>query len=207
MRLGIVGAGNVGRALGTSWLKAGHRVRYGVPNPRDPKYADLGADRLGTPADAARDAEVVVLATPWDATEAAIREMGVLAGKAIIDCTNPLTMGSEGLALALGHDVSGGELVARWAEGAAVFKTLNQTGAENMAHARDFTQRPVMFVAGDDEDRKPVVLQLVDELGFEAVDAGPLRIARLLEPYGMLWIDQVLQRGAGTGFAFSRVRR
>jgi predicted dinucleotide-binding enzyme len=76
-----------------------------------------------------------------------------------------------------------------------------------MARARDFAQRPVMFVAGDDETGKPIVLGLVEELGFEAVDAGPLRLARLLEPYGMLWIDQVLKRGAGPGFAFSRVRR
>jgi predicted dinucleotide-binding enzyme len=76
-----------------------------------------------------------------------------------------------------------------------------------MARTRDFPQPPVMFVAGDDATRKPVVLGLVGELGFEAVDAGPLRIARLLEPYGMLWIDQALNRGAGRGFAFVRVRR
>jgi len=76
-----------------------------------------------------------------------------------------------------------------------------------MARARDFAQRPVMFVAGDDETGKPILLRLVDELGFEAVDAGPLRLARLLELYRMLWIDQVLKRGAGPEFAFFWVRR
>jgi predicted dinucleotide-binding enzyme len=207
MRIGIIGAGNVGRALGRAWLAGGHDVRWGVPQPSDPKYADLGGERLGPSAAAAQTAEAIVLATPWPATETAVRGLGNVAGKVLIDCTNPLAPSAEGLTLALGHTVSGGELVARWAAGAAVFKTLNQTGAENMARAREFKERPVMFVAGDDERRKPIVLGLVAELGFDAVDAGPLRIARLLEPMAMLWIDQALMRGAGADFAFARLTR
>ena len=207
MRLAIIGAGNVGRALGLAWTRAGHQVGWGVPDPASSKYADLGRDRLAAPAAAAAGAEVVVLATPWPATEAAVKSLGNLAGKTVIDCTNPLAMGPDGLGLALGHSLSGGEMVAGWAAGAAVFKTLNQTGAENMAQARAFAVRPVMFVAGDDAAKKPLVLQLVADLGFEAVDAGGLRIARLLEPYAMLWIDQALQRGAGRDFAFTRLRR
>ena len=70
-----------------------------------------------------------------------------------------------------------------------------------------FPVRPVMFVAGDDETGKPAVLRLVASLGFEAVDAGPLPIARLLEPYGMLWIDQALNRGRGRSFAFAITER
>ncbi|HZU91907.1 MAG TPA: NAD(P)-binding domain-containing protein [Stellaceae bacterium] len=211
MRIGIIGAGNVGRALGRAWLAGGHDARWGVPQPGDPKYADLGGERLGSPAAAAQAAEAIVLATPWPATESAVRSLGTVAGKILIDCTNPLVQsttgqGAEGLTLALGHTVSGGELVARWAAGAAVFKTLNQTGAENMARAREFKERPVMFVAGD-ERQKPIVLGLVAELGFDAVDAGPLDRARLLEPFGMLWIDQALMRGAGRGFAFARLTR
>lgn len=206
MRLGIIGAGNVGRALGAAWLQVGHDVRFGVPDASDAKYADL-APRVTNPVEAARTAEVIVLATPWPATQGAVRGLGDLAGKILIDCTNPLSIAADGLTLALGHDTSGGEMVACWAPGASVYKTLNQTGAENMARTRDFPQPPVMFVAGDNATRKPVVLGLVGELGFEAVDAGPLRIARLLEPYGMLWIDQALNRGAGRGFAFVRVRR
>jgi predicted dinucleotide-binding enzyme len=97
--------------------------------------------------------------------------------------------------------------VAVWAKRAAVFKTLNQTGAENMETASVYPIRPVMFVAGDDEAKKPVVLLLVASLGFEAVDAGPLRNARLLEAYGMLWIDQALYRGRGRSFAFALTDR
>jgi predicted dinucleotide-binding enzyme len=207
MRIGIIGAGNVGRALGQAWLALGHDIRWGVPQPGDPKYADLGGGRLGSPAAAAQAAEAIVLATPWGATETAVRSLGNIAGKIVIDCTNPLAQSAAGLTLALGHTVSGGERVAEWAADAAVFKTLNQTGAENMTRAREFKRRPVMFVAGDDERKKPIVLGLVTELGFDAVDAGPLRIARLLEPMAMLWIDQALARGAGTGFAFARLTR
>jgi predicted dinucleotide-binding enzyme len=207
MRIAIIGAGNVGSALGRGWSSAGEDVTYGVPNPEDPKYAFLPKERLGTPAEAARSADVIVLATPWPATEAAVKGLGDLAGKVIIDCTNPLGMGTDGLQLVLGHTTSGGEQVATWAAGASVFKTLNQIGADSMDKAALFPVRPVMFVAGDDESRKPAVLHLVTELGFAAIDAGPLRIARLLEPYGMLWIDQALNRGRGRDFAFALTER
>ena len=93
MRLGIIGAGNVGSTLGRAWLKAGEDVVFGVPNRADPKYRTLPQERLRTPAEAARNAEVVVLATPWPATETAVKSLGDLAGKILIDCTNPLGMG------------------------------------------------------------------------------------------------------------------
>jgi 8-hydroxy-5-deazaflavin:NADPH oxidoreductase len=207
MRLAMIGAGNVGSALGRAWLEAGEDLRFGVPNPADRKYAGLPRQRLFRPAEAARDAEVVVLATPWPATEAAVKGLGDLSGRTLIDCTNPLGSGEDGLELVLGHRSSGGEQVAAWAPGASVFKSFNQTGAENMAKVSLFPVRPVMLVAGDDEARKPTVLSLVAEIGFEAIDAGPLRIARLLEPFGMLWIDQALKRGQGANFAFALTRR
>ncbi|MHB1302223.1 MAG: NADPH-dependent F420 reductase [Acidiphilium sp.] len=207
MRIAIIGAGNVGRALGNGWLKRGHDVRFGVRDPADPKYRDLPADRLRTPAEAAATAEAVVLATPWQATEAAIRGLGDLSGRIVIDCTNPLEMAADGLRLAFGHDRSGGEMVAQWAVGASVFKAFNTTGAANMADLSGYGTAPAMFVAGDDADRKPAVMALARDLGFDPVDAGPLRIARLLEPLAMLWIDQAMYRGAGPDFAFALVRK
>lgn len=207
MRIAVIGAGNVGRALGGGWLKHGHEVWFGVPNPADAKYRDLPAARLATPAQAAAKAEAIVLATPWPATEAAIRGLNDLSGKIVIDCTNPLGMGPDGLGLVLGHTVSGGELVAQWAAGAAVFKAFNTTGADNMADLSGYRAAPVMFVAGDDAAKKPQVMELARDIGFEAVDAGPLRMARLLEPFAMLWIDQALKRGAGRDFAFAVLRK
>lgn len=207
MRIAIIGAGNVGSALGRGWLRAGEEVVFGVPNPTDPKYNSLPRERLHTPLEAARNTETIVLATPWQATETAVKSLGNLSGKIVIDCTNPLGMGPNGLGLVLGHNSSGGEQVAVWAPGAAVFKTLNQIGAESMDKAQLFPIRPVMFIAGDDASKKPVVVSLIAKLGFEAVDAGPLQIARLLEAYGMLWIDQALNRGRGQSFAFALIDR
>jgi predicted dinucleotide-binding enzyme len=207
MRIAIIGAGNVGSALGRAWLRGGEDVSFGVPNPADPKYRSLPAERLRSPPEVARNAEIIVLATPWPATEAAVKSLGDLSGKIIIDCTNPLGMGSYGLELVVGHTASGGEQVAFWAPAASVFKTLNQIGADNMDKAALFPVRPVMFIAGDDQTKKPVVMSLIAKLGFEPVDAGPLRIARLPEPYGMLWIDQALNRGRGPSFGFAITER
>ena len=136
-----------------------------------------------------------------------MKSLGDLSGKIIIDCTNPLGIGPDGLELVLGHTTSAGEQVASWAPRAAVFKTLNQIGADSMDKAALFPVRPIMFVAGDDPSIKPVVMSLVAKLGFEPVDAGLLRIARLLEPYGMLWIDQALNRWRGQNFGFAITNR
>jgi len=207
MRIAIIGAGNVGQAVGKAWTAAGHAVTYGVRNPADPKYAALGKGNVHTAVEAAAGAEVILLSTPWNATIETARSLGNLAGKIVIDCTNPLAMGPDGLNLAFGHTTSAGEQVAEAAPGAAVFKTLNQTGSDNMAAAKSFAPAPAMFVAGDDAAKKPVVMGLLKEIGFDAIDAGPLRNARLLEALAMLWIDQAMKRGAGRNFAFALVKR
>jgi 8-hydroxy-5-deazaflavin:NADPH oxidoreductase len=212
MKLAIIGAGDVGGTLGASWAKAGHEIFFGVTNPRSDKTQALlraigGTARAGTAAEAAAFGDVIVLATPWPATEGAIRAMGDLSGRVVLDCTNPLAMGPDGLSLEIGHGISGGEKVQGWAAGASVFKTLNSTGFKNMAEPVFNGVQSVMFVAGDDEAAKPKVMALVGDLGFEVVDAGPLRIARLLEPHAMLWIHLALNRGLGRDWAFALVRR
>jgi 8-hydroxy-5-deazaflavin:NADPH oxidoreductase len=206
MRIAVIGAGSVGATLGQAWLRHGEDVTWGLRNPADPKYSALPKDRIKPPAEATKTAEVVVIATPWSATEAAVKGLGSLAGKIVIDCTNPLGMGPDGLQLVLGFDTSAGEQVASWAPGAFVFKSLNTTGASNMAKAADYPVKPMMPVAGDDAAKKPSVMQLVAALGFEPVDAGPLKNARLLEPFGMVWIDQAMKRGRGRDFAFALVK-
>ncbi len=204
MRIAIIGAGSVGATLGRAWIERGD-VIWGLRNPADPKHAALPKDRVKAPAEAVKGAEVVVIATPWSAAEAAVKSLGSLAGKTVIDCMNPLGMGPDGLQLVLGFNTSAGEQVASWAPGAFVFKTLNTTGAGNMAEAADYRVKPVMLVAGDDAGRKRTVMELVGKLGFESVDAGPLKNARLLEPFAMVWIDQAMKRGRGRDFAFALV--
>jgi len=136
-RIAILGAGQVGGTLGRAWAEKGHSIRFGVPNPADPKYRaliDAAAGDVGVATvPAAASADIAVLATPWPATRNAIEAAGDLRGKLVIDCTNPLRMGPAGLELAVGHATSGGEQVAGWAPGAQVCKALNQVGFDIMA--------------------------------------------------------------------------
>ena len=207
MQIVIIGAGNVGAALGKGWAQCGHNIVYGVKDPDDPKYASVKADagnaRMASVAEAASLDGTIVLAVPWDAVPDVLAECGDLGGRVLIDATNPLTFNDAGLSLAIGFSTSGGEEVARLAHGAFVFKTMNQVGYKVMRDAHGYPASPVMFVAGEDADRKPIVLSLVSDLGFNAIDAGPLNRARLLEPYAMLWIDQVIKRGVTDENAFS----
>jgi 8-hydroxy-5-deazaflavin:NADPH oxidoreductase len=216
MNIGIIGAGNVGGALGKSWAKAGHKIKFGVRNPGDPKHRGLldacGPNAsAGTNAEAAVFGEVIAVATPWDATQAAISDCGKLAGKVLVDCTNPLkfTPGT-GLELAIGHTTSGGETIAQWAQGARVVKCFNTYGFENFADAsypKYGGLKPIMFLAGDDADAKHIVAQLAADIGFQPLDTGDLKIARLLEPTGMLWIHQAIVQKQGTGFTWGMLER
>ena len=210
MKIAIIGAGNVGGTLGKAWAAKGHEIVFGVRDPRAAKVQELvratgGRTRATGVREAAADAEVVVLATPWSATEDAVRAAGSLAGKLVVDATNPLTPDFSGLAL--GHTTSAAEAVARWAPGAGVVKAFNTTGAVNMANPDFGAERASMFVCGDDAAAKRTVAGLAEALGFEAVDAGPLTQARFLEPLAMLWISMAYAYGHGTGIAFKLLRR
>ena len=211
MDLAIIGTGNVGAALGGRWAaNPEHRVVYGTRDPDSEKargLAEASGERASamTPVAAAAGAEVVVLATPWGATEAVIGSLGDLGGKIVIDCTNPLSADLSGLVVGL--ESSGGEEVARWARGARVVKAFNTTGAGNMAAAGYGTTRLAMLLCGDDADAKVVVAGLAEELGFEPVDAGSLGRARQLEQLAVLWLALAYQQGMGMDFGFALLRR
>ena len=210
MRIAVIGMGSVGATLGRRWAELGHTVTFGARNPQDREAKALvarmghGASLASVP-EASSGAEVVVLATPWTANADAIASAGDLTSKIVIDVTNPLKPDLSGLAVP--SDSSGAEMVARLAPRARVYKALNQTGYENMADPVFPAGRAVMFVAGDDAAGKSVVLKLVSELGFEAVDAGDLGVARLLESLAMLWIHLMVRRKLGRKFAFALLRQ
>jgi predicted dinucleotide-binding enzyme len=201
LQVAIIGSGNVGNALAGALRRAGHTVTFGVRRPRPGEAGTV------TIAEAIDRADATILAVPFGAVADVIAAASGLAGKILIDATNPLGMGPEGLQLTLGFNTSGAESVAALAPQARVFKAFNQTGFENMSDAQVYPVRPVMFVAGDDPAGKQVVLTLVADAGFEAVDFGGLRGARLLEPLAMLWIELARKGGLGPHFTFSVQRK
>ena len=208
MRIAIIGTGNVGGALAQGLAGKGHDLVLGARRPDAPEVAALAAATgaiAALPDAAAAAADLVILALPWSGAEAAVRGLGDLSGRIVIDCMNPLGMTADGLGLTMGHTTSGGETVAGWLPGARVVKALNQVGAELMARNDHLPLRPVMFMAGDDPAAKAAVAGVLRELGFAPQDAGPLVRARLLEPFGMLWISQMLTQGAGRNWAFATV--
>ena len=206
MNIAIIGTGNVGTALGRGWARNGHTITYGTRDPEDASsregLAQTPGARLAPSAEAARTADVVVLAVPSAAVEAVLADLGDLGGRVLIDATNPIGPGITHAAA-----TSGGEQTASWAQNARVVKAFNTTGFENMLDADYGAHRPAMFFAGDDEEAKTTVAALVEALGFEPVDAGPLSRSRELEHLATLWISQALQHGQGRGFAFAVLRR
>lgn len=208
MRIAIIGAGNVGGAIARGLKGKGHAVTLGVRAPAAAGTCALAAEtgaHVEVPATAAGNAEVVVLALPWAVAEAAVASLGDLSGKTVIDCMNPLGMVNGTLGLTIGHDTSGGEIVAGWLPGAHVVKTLNQVGAEIVADKARLPHRPVMLMADNNAAAKTQAARLLDDLGFEALDAGDLAKSRLLEPFAVVWINQALMRGKGRAWAFAAV--
>jgi hypothetical protein len=200
MKISILGAGNVGNALAGGWMKAGHQVLLGVRHPE--KKTDSAAEV--SVREAAQSANVLVLAVPASAVADAIKAAGDLTGKIILDATNPLLPDLSGLDMPGG--VSGGERTAALAK-VPVVKIFNNTGYPNMIDPDYHGERVTMFYCGDDENAKKIAAELAKDLGFDPVDAGPLRQARLLESLALLWISLALKQGLGTGIAFKLMRR
>jgi 8-hydroxy-5-deazaflavin:NADPH oxidoreductase len=208
MRIAVIGAGSVGGTLGKAWSSKGHEITWGVRTPADEnsrKLADAGKGRVATVAAAAKSAEVVALTVPYDAVQDAVRAAGDLSGKVLLDCTNPLLPDLSGLKV--GHTTSAAEQVAASAPNAKVVKIFNTTGFGNMADPHYPGGALTMFYCGDDADAKKKAASLAAELGFDPVDAGPIAIARLLEPLAMLWINLAVKQGWGMDFGFRLVRR
>lgn len=188
MKIGIIGSGNVGSALGKIWGKNGHEIRFSSRNPEKLKAL---AESIGKNAsysllaEAAKFGEVIALAVPWGQAENAIKSAGSLEGKILIDCTNPLKPDYSGLAV--GGTTSAAEEVARLAPGAKVIKAFHTTFAALMqSESRMFGGiNPAGFYCGDDAAAKAVVANLIQQTGLEPLDVGPPANVRYLEPLAM----------------------
>lgn len=210
MKIAIIGTGAVGAALGEGWGRKGHEIIFGVRNTAKPEAVTL-AEKIGASLapvpEAGAAADVIALAVPWDAAQDALTALGDLGGKVLIDATNPLVFAEGALSLSQPDGISGGERVAAWARNARVVKTLNQVGAELMSAVKTMPAKPCLFLAGDDEEANEIAAGLVEDLGFEAFQAGGLIQSRSLEHFAMVWINQAVFRGLGRAWAFGVLRQ
>jgi 8-hydroxy-5-deazaflavin:NADPH oxidoreductase len=203
MKIGILGSGDVGKKLGTGFISIGHEVMLGSRDPGSDNVtgwiAANGAGASGgTFEQTARFGEVIALATLWSGTENALKLAGVknLAGKVVIDATNPLVFEeNKPPRLALGLSDSGGEQVQRWLPGARVVKCFNIVGSPHMVHPSFDGGPPDMFIAGDDEEAKKTVTAFLKQFGWSVIDIGGIEGARLLEPLCILWVVYGIRTG------------
>jgi len=209
MNIAIVGSGNIGGGLARAWRKAGHQVTFGAREPGDAELTALAREigaTTATVAESVRSADVLVLAMPFAALDSVIAATGDLAGKVVIDCTNAVKRGDSGMTLEYGHTTSSGEQVQAKLPKARVVRSFNAQGAENLANPVYGGVAASNFYCGDDGAAKETVARLIADVGFEAIDAGPLASARLLEPLMLLWIT--CSRTQGTrDLAFKLLRR
>jgi predicted dinucleotide-binding enzyme len=183
--IAVIGTGQVGSALGQRLARLGHDVVYGSRDTQRGDVRELVA-RTGVRATAAtqlesvRDADIVILALPWDAVEEVTRGLGDLAGVIVIDPTNPRITAADGLR-DYAFDDSNAERIQALVPSALVVKAFNTLGAETMLDPESAGGPVTIPLVGDDVEAKAVVAGLVESMGLVPLDVGPLRYARILE--------------------------
>ncbi len=197
----------MGGKLGTLFARAGHEVVFSYARSRQ-KLEGLaqeagGNARAGTPADAARDADALLLAVHWLRVDDVLQQAGNISGKVLVTCSLPMNAGDTALVVA--HTSSGAEEIAkkvRRTKVVSAFGTVPSEAFFGVFEARRKADRPSMACCGDDEHAKGVASTLVRDVGFEPMDAGPLRIARYLEPFALLVAQLAYESGDGPELAY-----
>ena len=198
MRVGILGSGLMGGKLGTIFARAGHEVvfSYARSNEKLKRLARAVPNaRAGTPAEAAAEADALLLAVHWSRMDDVLQQAGNLAGKVIVTCSLPMNEGNTDLVVA--HATSGAEKLAKRLPEARVVCAFNTVPSEvlfSVYEAKRRTSRPSLVYCGDDESSKNVAAQLSRDAGFDPVDAVPLWIARYTEPFALL-VGQLAYEG------------
>jgi predicted dinucleotide-binding enzyme len=199
MRIGILGSGLMGGKLGTIFARAGHEVVFSYarsPKKLEGLARDAGGNaRAGTPGEAAREADALLLAVHWSRMDDVLAQAGDLSGKVIVSCSLP--MNADDTELAVAHTTSGAEELAKRVPEARVVCAFNTVPSEvlfGVFEARGKGTGPSLVYCGDDSGSKEVAAELIREVGFDPVDAGPLRIARYTEPFALL-IAQLAYEG------------
>jgi len=201
MRIGILGSGLMGGKLGTIFARAGHEVIFSYARS-EAKLKKLareakGNARAGTPEEAARDADAVLLAVHWSRVDDVLKQAGGLSGKVIVTCSLP--MNAEDTDLVIAHTSSGAEELSKKVRRAHVVSAFGTVPSEVLFpvfETKRKAKKPSLLYCGDDEGAKEVTAGLIRDVGFDPEDAGPLRIARYMEPFTLL-IAQLAYEGDG----------
>jgi len=208
MRIGILGSGLMGGKLGTLFARAGHQVvfSYARSEAKLKRLARKAGARAsaGTPGEAAQEADALLLAVHWSRVDDVLAQAGDLSGKLVLTCSLP--MNADDSALAIGHTSSGAEELARKLPGARVVAAFNTVPSEvlfDVYAARRKAIRPSLAYCGDDRRGKTTAARLIRDVGFEPMDAGPLRIARYTEPFGLLVAQLAYERKGGPRIAYT----
>jgi len=208
MKIGIIGAGDVGGTLGMRWRQKGHEIMFGIRNRQSQnvqKLIELDKNlEFGEIRETVAFGDVIVFAVPWDSVEETIRIAGNLTDKILIDPTNPLTPDLKGLAL---ENTSAAEKISNLTKSAKVVKAFNMIGAKTLSNLIYDSQRADLFICGDDSHAKQIVRELAIDIGFDVIDVGPLVNARLLESLALLWIELAFRQQMGPNIAFKLLRR
>ena len=201
--IAMVGTGNVGSSLGPMFAELGHEIIYATRSPDRADIQELvsrtgGNASAALPAEAAARADVVMLAVPWNTVEAVMANIGDLSGKIVIDPTNPRMVGDDGLR-DFAVDPSNAEWVQRWAPEARVVKAFNTMNYRTWMDPASSGGPVTVPIVGDDAEAKAFVASLVEGVGLEPIDLGPLRYANALETLYIIWGNA---RTLGTPFNY-----
>jgi 8-hydroxy-5-deazaflavin:NADPH oxidoreductase len=191
MRIGILGSGLMSGKLGTLFARAGHDVVFSYARSEQ-KLKRLareaqGNARAGTPADAAREADVLLLAVHWSRVDEVLKQAGEVSNKVIVTCSLPMNQDNSDLVIA--HTSSGAEALAKKVRRAHVVSAFGTVPSEvlfSVFEARRKTNRPSLVYCGDHQGAKDATATLIRDVGFDPIDVGPLRIARYTEPFSLL---------------------
>jgi predicted dinucleotide-binding enzyme len=209
VRIGILGSGLMGGKLGTIFARAGHDVVFSYSHSKA-KLEKLARDsggqaRAGTPAEAAKDADALLLAVHWSRVDDVLKKASDLAGKVILTCSLPMNANDTDLVIA--HKSSGAEELAKkipkgrvvsafsTVPSEVLFSVFERAGRGKREGGSGRTERPSVVYCGEDAGAKKVAAQLISDAGFEPVDAGPLRVARYIEPFTLL-VGQLAYEGS-----------
>ncbi len=207
MRIGILGSGLMGAKLGTIFAQAGHEVVFSYAQSND-KLKKLARDaqgkaRAGTPAEAAKNADALLLAVHWSRIDDVLKQAGDLSGEVILTCSLP--MDADNTKLILGTTTSGAEELAKKVPRAHVVCAFNTVPSEVLFgvfknHSK--AEKPSLVYCGDDSKSKEIAAELIRDAGFDPVDAGPLKVARYTEPFALLIAQLAYEGDAGPELAY-----